>query len=213
MPPGDMVLIDTSSVAQIFPAWWMPSADNLAAIAPAQTHVKVRAVAVDDEGAADLSTATSLWVAVDEVDGDILKGTITVSSLNEEGFREGDRLETTTGHVWDFFQAGDDGNPELNQDRANAMLGKTVLVGITWDAHSPQKPPTQSQVAGTIEHIDSTGIRLRLRDGSAYDLPPDIRFFENALPGEYRLRSTGEAISDPDFTCTWWAVYPSTPRF
>jgi hypothetical protein len=206
-----MVLIDTSSVAQIFPVWWMPSAENLAAIAPAQTHVKVRVVAVDDEGAADLSTATSLWVAVDEVDGEILKGTITASNINEEGFREGDRLETTTGHVWDFFQVGNDGNPELNQDRANAMLGKTVLVGITKEARSRQKPSTQSQVAGTIENIDSKGIRLRLCDGSAYDLPPDIRSFENALPGEYRLRSTGEVISDPDFTCTWTIIYPRLP--
>jgi hypothetical protein len=83
------------------------------------------------------------------------------------------------------------------------MLGKTALVGINKEARSRRKPPTQSQVVATIENIDSTGIRLRLRDGSAYNLPPDIRRFENALPGEYRLRSTGEVISDPDFTCTW----------
>jgi hypothetical protein len=203
VPLGNTVLIDTSSIAQVFPTWWTPSRQNLASIAPGRTHIKVRAVSVEADGGADLSTASSLWVAVEEVEAEILRGTIRVSSIDREGFREGDRIETTADRVWDFFQVGHDGRPELNKDRAGAMLGKTVLVGITQEARSRRKPPEKSQIVGTIENIDSTAIRLRLSDGSTYNLPPDIRPFENALPGEYRLRSTREVITNPDFTCTW----------
>ena len=163
---------------------------------------------IEADGGADLSTARSLWVAVDGVEADSLRGTVEVSSVDRDGFREGDRIETTADRVWDLFQVGEDGRPELNQDRARAMVGKTVLVGITTEGRSRRKPPEQSQIVGTIENIDSTGIRLRLRDGSVYSLPPDIRPFENALPGEYRLGSTGEVITDPDFTCNW----VSSPR-
>jgi hypothetical protein len=208
MPSGDTVLIDTSSIAQVFPTWWTPSRQNLASITPGRTCIKVRAVTVEPDGGADLSTASSLWVAVEGVEAEVLTGTIQASSVDREGFREGDRIETTTDRVWDLFQVGLDGRPELNKDRARAMLGKTALVGITKEARSRRKPSEQSQIVGTIENVDSAGIRLRLIDGSVYNLPPDIRPFENALPGEYRLRSTGEVIINPDFTCTW----VSTPR-
>lgn len=208
MPSGDVVLIDTSSLAKMFPSWWIPSPENLAAIAPGRTHVKLRAVALEDDGGADLSAAVSLWVRVDEVEGQTWRGTVTVSPIHRDGFREGDPIGTTTDRVWDFFQVGADGRPELNEDRARAMLGRTVLVGITTEARSRRTAPEQSQIVGAIETIDETGICVRLRDGSIYNLPPDIRPFENALPGEYRLRSTGEVITDPDFICRW----VSTPK-
>src|SRR5579872_2664141 len=163
MPPGDTVLIDTPSIARMLPNWWFPSPENLASIAPGQTHVKVRAVTVEDDGGADLSSASSVWVAVDEVEGETLRGTVKVSTISRDGFREGDRIETTTDRVWDFFQVGDDGRPELNEDRARAMLGKTALVGVTKEARSRRRTPDQSQVVGMIESIDSTRIRLRLR--------------------------------------------------
>ena len=36
-----------------------------------------------------------------------------------------------------------------------------------------------------------------------YTLPPDLRNYEPAAPGEYRLRSTGEVVADPDFISNW----------
>jgi len=41
------------------------------------------------------------------------------------------------------------------------------------------------------------------RTGEEYNLPPDTRSFRRAGPGEYRLRSTGETVIDPDFTVTF----------
>lgn len=50
--------------------------------------------------------------------------------------------------------------------------------------------------------------------GSAYWLPPDVRPFTVAARGEYRLRSTGEVVVDPDLTATWVVTKPQaeTPQ-
>jgi hypothetical protein len=45
-------------------------------------------------------------------------------------------------------------------------------------------------------------------DGEVYRLPPDLRPVTDAAPGEYRLRSTGEVIVDPDVTITWTITNP-----
>jgi hypothetical protein len=39
--------------------------------------------------------------------------------------------------------------------------------------------------------------------GKIMVLPPDMRAFRLASEGEYRLRSTGEVIADPDILTTW----------
>jgi hypothetical protein len=166
-------------------------------------------VTLDEDGGANLFDALSLWIAVEQIDHETLRGTIEAGGIDRDGFRDGDRIETTVDRVWDFYQEGHDGRPQLNVEKATSMLGKTVLVGITTQARSRRKPPDQSQVFGTIESIEAAYLRLRLRDGSTFDLPPDVRPFENAVPGEYRLRSTGEVVVDPDFTSKWL----STPNW
>jgi hypothetical protein len=34
-------------------------------------------------------------------------------------------------------------------------------------------------------------------------LPPEPDAFDEAVPGEYRLRSTGEVVVNPAFTTSW----------
>jgi len=47
------------------------------------------------------------------------------------------------------------------------------------------------------------GIALGPHDtGELEWLAPDVRAFALAAPGEYRLRSTGEVVSDPDVLTT-----------
>ncbi|MFX0060574.1 MAG: hypothetical protein ACFFC7_00125 [Candidatus Hermodarchaeota archaeon] len=41
-------------------------------------------------------------------------------------------------------------------------------------------------------------------------LPPDLSAFQKAEPGDYRLRSTGEVVINPDFTVLW-TVQPPSP--
>ena len=50
------------------------------------------------------------------------------------------------------------------------------------------------------------GVSLRLegnRHGEWKTLPPHLANFGCASPGEYRLRQTGEVVTNPDYTATW----------
>jgi hypothetical protein len=38
------------------------------------------------------------------------------------------------------------------------------------------------------------------QSGEPYTLPPDMRSIFVAEPGEYRLRASGEVVTNPDFT-------------
>jgi len=86
------------------------------------------------------------------------------------------------------------------------MINKRVLIGLTYIDHT-DKCLEQKKMHGKIISVDKTnGIEIALegsRDGEIYMLPPDLRSFHEAAPGEYREHSTGEIIVNPDFTTTW----------
>jgi hypothetical protein len=83
------------------------------------------------------------------------------------------------------------------------MIGKTVLVGKTYVRGDEVVETVQFH--GLVEATDErTGFALRRADtGKLEWLPPDLRAFWPAEPGEYTLRGTGEIIEDPDFISTW----------
>ena len=100
--------------------------------------------------------------------------------------------------------------PAWDEVFAAELVGSLVLVGITYEDPAG---PRQEQFYGVVEAADpERGITLLLsgsRDGDRYYLPPDLRAFEPAPPGSYRLRSTGEVVLDPDFTSSWTINPPS----
>ena len=71
----------------------------------------------------------------------------------------------------------------------------------------------QEQFVGQIISVSREhGIELDLfgdRGGEPYWLPPQLNAFEKARPGEYRLRSTGEVVVDPDLLSSWTVQAPS----
>lgn len=81
------------------------------------------------------------------------------------------------------------------------LVGKTVLIGITRVTHK-EELIEQLQHVGVVTSIGQS-INFRLKSGGEFKLPPDISSFRRANPGQYRLRSTGEEVTDPDFTTTW----------
>lgn len=91
------------------------------------------------------------------------------------------------------------------------LVGKRLLVGIT-RKDKRGNVLGQDQLHGVIEIADpARGITLELQGADAgrkYTLPPDLRAFRHARPGEYRLRSTGEVVVDPDLLATWVVVQP-----
>lgn len=100
--------------------------------------------------------------------------------------------------------------PAWNDAQAAKLVGATVLIGITrLDASGAE----QEQMFGVVRSADARdGFEVLLegaRSGETYWLPPDLRNFVPAPPGEYRLRSTGEVVTDPDYTSTWTIQPPA----
>jgi len=94
--------------------------------------------------------------------------------------------------------------------KAASLDGALVLVGIT---QIGPEDTEQSQFYGTvIEVSQQDGVLMWLegkRAGETFRLPPDLDAFEPAPPGEYRLRTTGETVSDPDYTTSWTITPPA----
>ena len=91
--------------------------------------------------------------------------------------------------------------PPFDVQIAGQLVGKRVLIGLTYIENG--QVDRQEQKHGVVEDVSEGGVSVRLSDGETYWLPPDLRPWEEAPRGEYRLRSTGEVIVDPDFIANW----------
>lgn len=98
-------------------------------------------------------------------------------------------------------------SPEWDDARAAWLVGKVVLVGMTRLAADGTTVIAKQQFHGVIEAAElGLGIRIGCRgtgDVETLMLPPTTRPFLDAKPGEYRLRSTGDVIRNPDVTVSW----------
>jgi hypothetical protein len=94
--------------------------------------------------------------------------------------------------------------PVLNPALAEYYTGKHILVGITYE-EADGSVTEQIQFDGHIARINEIeGIVIFRRDTSSeYALPPDLNSLRPAPPGEYRLRSTGQVVKDPDLLTAW----------
>jgi hypothetical protein len=90
------------------------------------------------------------------------------------------------------------------------ILGKHVLIGITRLDHAGELI-RQEQHHGRVTSVGKS-IHIQLSTGRDFQLPPDTRSFCRAPRGEYRLRSTGEIVVDPDFM-TSWTINSPPPGF
>ena len=100
---------------------------------------------------------------------------------------------------------------EFDAEFAKRLVGKYVLIGIAvQDRRGELK--RQKQFHGTVLSADAqSGIKVALkgvREGEEEWLPPATSVFEPAEPGVYRLRSTDEEVTDPDFTASWLLTQP-----
>lgn len=82
------------------------------------------------------------------------------------------------------------------------LPGKTILVGITYYTKDNEFIE-QKQYWGTVIEANDRQICFRQKNGDIFTLPPDLSSIKPAPKGEYRLRSTGETVVDPDFTSVW----------
>jgi hypothetical protein len=93
--------------------------------------------------------------------------------------------------------------PPFWPEKAARMVGKRVLVGKTYVRG--ESVLQHVQFHGVIEDASELqGFAVRRADtGGVEWLPPDMRAFQQAPPGEYMLRSTGEVVVDPDIVSSW----------
>ena len=87
----------------------------------------------------------------------------------------------------------------------DAMSTEVLMIGPLHTLRHAAKLMSQRHVGSAIVHNPETsGIGIDIADDSEiYWLPPHLEAFQPAEPGEYRLRSTGEVLVDPDFVSTW----------
>ena len=79
-------------------------------------------------------------------------------------------------------------------------IGRTLLLGVTYKGPGGELR-RQEQLVGTIMVVDfDRGIVVSCEpDGRNFVLPGDPCWLVPAAPGEYRLRSTGQVVEDPDY--------------
>lgn len=97
--------------------------------------------------------------------------------------------------------------PEWDDDVANALIGRRVLVGLTYRRRGDDSVVRFEQIHGMVRAVDrARGITVAL-DGVLANqtrvLPPFTNMFEPAPAGTYRLKTTGESVENPDFTAMW----------
>ena len=96
------------------------------------------------------------------------------------------------------------GKSDFDEEFAAKIIGKKVLVGLTYLDQEGNLIEQQQFCGEVIRANFSEGILFRRLDsGKEFKLPPDLRGFTEAAAGEYRLRTTGEVVVDPDYTVTW----------
>lgn len=105
---------------------------------------------------------------------------------------------------------GSSAQPEFDQALAESYIGKYILIGVTYLAHDGTFHE-QVQMHGVIESVSTEGLKISLhgtRSGDTWLMPPNLDSVSHAKPGTYTLRSTGEAIENPDLLATWTVTKP-----
>ncbi len=107
--------------------------------------------------------------------------------------------------------------PEANQqykgdfdcELAKSYIGKHLLFGVSFTDHEGTLLG-QEQGHGEIVEITAEVIKVRRPDSEElFTLPPFVDELEPAPPGEYRLRSTGEVVVNPDLIGRFQCISPA----
>jgi hypothetical protein len=115
----------------------------------------------------------------------------------------------------DEHPAEDYGPLEWDEDWAKWLLEQYALVGITIIEADGETVRSQGQYHGRVVEVNRSGVTIACEGhwhGETVNVPPDQRAFNPARPGEYRLRSTGEVIKDPDVLTNWTIHTPPSDK-
>jgi hypothetical protein len=107
-----------------------------------------------------------------------------------------------------------DTHDRWDQELADWLVGKYVLVGLTQvdrDGSVISRREIHGRVKSAKQGMAIILDRSGQKDDSDFRLPPDTAVFGPAEQGEYKLRTTGETVKNPDALATW-TIGPSENR-
>lgn len=83
------------------------------------------------------------------------------------------------------------------------LQDKVFLIGLTF-INKEGELIEQYQTHGNVSELTNEGlIRIKRKDNTIFQMPYDKETIKKAEKGEYRLRTTKEIITNPDFIMTW----------
>src|SRR3712207_3768173 len=92
---------------------------------------------------------------------------------------------------------------DRDEHRAAMFIGKHALVRLTY-RNADGTVRRQVEIHGRITAVDEEVVTMRLHGSDQeFTLPPALEAFQQAAPGEYLLRGTGEVVVDPDLLASW----------
>ncbi|WP_415755737.1 hypothetical protein [Pseudomonas leptonychotis] len=91
----------------------------------------------------------------------------------------------------------------FDQHKAQAMVGKYVLVGVN-RCDTDGAVVSTEQIHGKVLHAsEDDGLVILLNNGNEFSLPPFLNCYQPAEEGIYVLKSTNEKINNPDYIATF----------
>lgn len=115
-----------------------------------------------------------------------------------------------SGDWWPSFTVKTGGGPPppashlLSREQAEALRGRLLLIGVTERGADGER---HFQTYGRVVNVaPSEGVTIECMGahaGRMFTVPPDPQAFAPAPPNDYRLRSTGDVVRNPDFLVTF----------
>ena len=100
--------------------------------------------------------------------------------------------------------------PEPEAERVEQLIGKTLLIGVTYRSHDGQLTERKQFFGPITEITRKRGIVIHDEISDAeYCLPPDLKQLHPAKKGNYTLKASGRVITNPDYTTQWFRTAPA----
>ena len=198
------ILLNAPSAAKHEPVrFWRPTPSVLKALR-AGDEVQLRGAEYDDDKGAEFWDNVPFWVGLQTVASGQCRGRVRSSSIDSNGFREGDEMAFGRDRIFDVWNPDAAPNQQPNRAKARFIRGKDIVVGLTY-LRPDGSVSHRVQFHGTILIAGfARGIVIRRDDnGDFFTLPPDLRAIQPARPGTYRLKNSGQEVTDPIFESSW----------
>jgi len=90
-----------------------------------------------------------------------------------------------------------------NQISHNAVIGKLVIIGISFYDSNDRLIDTFQTHGIVVEPNDSQILRIKKKDNGIFQLPYEPITIQEAAPGKYSEKHSSTIITNPDYMILW----------